>query len=55
MTCDPVNEIGEIATGCRKNDGSEEIDENNESHGKAAETTEVLQENQLSQIVDWSN
>lgn len=49
---DKVDQVGQICAGGRKDDCSKQIDKDDESHAEAAESTEVVQEDQLSKIMD---
>src|SRR5205814_10637519 len=48
---DEVDEITEINNCGREDKGSEEIDKNNETHTKTAETAHIIQQYQLHKIV----
>lgn len=52
MRGDPVDEVSEVSAGGWENDGTEEIDEDDESHGETAETTHFFEPDQFCQVVD---
>ena len=43
MSGDSVDEVAKVATCRRQDDGTKQIDEDYESHRKAAEATEILE------------
>lgn len=49
---DTVDEVAQIDASCGKDDSAEEIDEDDETHAKAAEPTQVIEEDKLRQVVD---
>jgi hypothetical protein len=49
---DGVDEIHQVRTDGWKDEGTEKVDEDNESHGETAKTAKVLKEDKLGQVVD---
>lgn len=49
---DEVDEIDDINTGGGENDGSEQVNEHDETHTETAESAQVFEEHQFSQVVD---
>lgn len=52
VTSYSVDQVGEVNAGSRKNDGSQQIDENDETHTETTETAEIFQRSQFNQVVD---
>ncbi len=47
-----IDQIAQISTGSGKDNCSEEINENDETHTEAAEATEIFQKDQFGQVMD---
>ncbi len=52
MSRHSVNEVSKVDASGREDDSTEEIDEDHKSHTETTETAQVLQEDELSQVVD---